>query len=165
MNKRVLALISVFAMSALTAGCVNFDVGRAAARSDRPKVTVVDGQIVVDPPALLFSRGQGTTRIQWSLPRDSAWTFPKDGIVIEGEVTALLSGGTIEVKDPSRRDTPTSTVIDRNQKEIVECKASPDFKEFSCLNRNTRPGVYKYTVRVTDGKTTLQRDPPIMNGN
>lgn len=124
---------------------------------------MVNSQIVVNPEVLLFTRGQGATHIKWSLPRDSALRFPADGIVIEGELSSLGRGTTTEVKEPRQRNTPTSTPVDRSQQEIVDCKPSPDFKEFSCLNRNTRSGTYKYTIRVIDGSRTLERDPPIIN--
>lgn len=165
MNTKRLLIVSVALSAALAAsGCAVLDPTRSAP-PDRPKVTVDNGQIQVSPEALIFLRRQGATRITWSLPRDSALTFPADGIVIEGELTALGSGRTIEVRDPKQRTSPTSTAIDRSQNEIVECKRSPDAKEFSCLNRNSRSGVYKYTIRVVDGGRTLERDPAIVNMN
>ncbi len=165
MNKKRLLVVGVAVSAALAAsGCAVLDPTRAA-RPDRPKVSVDNGQIVVSPDALVFLRSQGATRITWSLPRDSALTFPSDGIVIEGELSALGSGRTVEVRDPKQRTSPTSTAIDRSQNEIVDCKPSPDAKEFSCLNRNSRSGVYKYTIRVLDGGRTLERDPAIVNMN
>jgi hypothetical protein len=165
MNMRLSVAGVALAASLLAAGCASIDVARVASGASRPDVTVVNGQIVVNPEVLLFTRGQGATHIKWSLPRDSALRFPADGIVIEGELSSLGRGPTIEVKDPRQRNTPTSTPVDRSQKEIVDCKPSPDFKEFSCLNRNTRAGTYKYTIRVIDGSRTLERDPPIINMN
>lgn len=165
MNTKRLLVLSVAASAVLAAsGCALLDPTRSTS-ADRPKVTVDNGQIVVSPEALVFLRSQGAKRISWSLPRDSALTFPADGIVIEGELTALGSGKTVEVRDPKQRTSPTSTAIDRSQNEIVDCKRSPDAKEFSCLNRNSRSGVYKYTIRVIDGGRTLERDPAIVNMN
>jgi hypothetical protein len=147
MNTKRLLVLSVAASAVLaSSGCAVLDPTRSTS-ADRPKVSVDNGQIVVNPEALVFLRSQGAKRISWSLPRDSALTFPADGIVIEGELSALGSGKTVEVRDPKQRTSPTSTAIDRSQ------------------NRNSRSGVYKYTIRVIDGGRTLERDPAIVNMN
>jgi hypothetical protein len=45
----------------------------------------------------------------------------------------------------------------------VNCQVREGGYEFSCRNRHTRPGVFKYTIRVTDGSTTVEKDPPMVN--
>lgn len=164
MNKRLLLTIVVLSAALAATGCASFDPARGG-RPDRPKVTVENGQIQVNPDVLVFYRSQGAMRVTWALPRESTLRFPQDGIVIEGELTGLAGAKTVEVRDPRQRNTPTSTPINRSQNEIVDCKPSPDFKEFSCLNRNTRSGVYKYTIRVNDGGKTLELDPAFVNMN
>ena len=60
-------------------------------------VSVVNNQVVADPPTISAGGGQNVT-IQWNLTTPG-WTFPDDGIVIEnnnGEFTQLrpIAGGT-----------------------------------------------------------------------
>ena len=51
----------------------------------------------------------------------------------------------------------------RAQDEIVGCRPIDDNAAFTCLNRHTRPGIYKYTVRVVTQGGVVAQDPQIMN--
>lgn len=136
--------------------------------SDDPKVLVVDGRLTVvnSEPLTFHKRGQVT--ITWRLPQFSRYTFAEDGIVIEGR---LVSQTPREPKGPGQpRDSRApllvqqTIVLDKNQIQIVDCNRGKNPKEFSCVNRNTEPGKYKYTIRVMDGSTQLEPlDPWIMN--
>jgi hypothetical protein len=102
----------------------------------RPQVAVVAGQhVVVSPEPLVFPSGGGEVVIIWQLPRGASYRFPENGIVIDGK-----------------------------QEEIIRCSPRNDGLEFSCLNRHTKPGKYKYTIRVLDGSKPLEPlDPFIAN--
>jgi hypothetical protein len=112
--------------------------GRYGAGPDpaRPQVFVVSGQhVVVSPEPLVFPSGGSEVTIVWQLPRGGSFRFPENGIVIDGA-----------------------------QEEIVRCAPRAEGLEFSCLNRHTRPGKYKYTIRVLDGSKPLAPlDPYIVN--
>lgn len=116
-------------------------VGRGvlAQPSDRPEVTVLNGEIRVQPDPLRFEPGRRNVHINWRLPNDSPHRFAENGIVIDREVTNR-SGG--------------------QQTEVIDCRVTADGKQFSCLNKNTRPGVYKYTIRLMG---LPPKDPSIVN--
>lgn len=122
-----------------------------------PQVTVKGGQVLVSPEVLYFLPNEKNVVVTWRLPMPSKLSFPGNGIVIEGEIIDQVIRGSKETK------VPDSVVLNSNQNEIINCARSKDGLEFTCLNRNTRPGVYKYTVRVRDGDKTLERDPPFVN--
>jgi hypothetical protein len=102
----------------------------------RPQVFVVgDRYPVVNQEPLVFLRGGGEVTIVWQLPPESKYRFPANGIVIEGK-----------------------------QDEIVRCGPRNEGLEFTCLNRHTQPGKYKYTIRVQEGSRPLEPlDPVIYN--
>ncbi len=98
-------------------------------------VTTVDGkQIVVDQEPIYFARGIQNVRVTWKLPVDSKYKFPKDGVVI---------------KDAGE--------------EIVDCRPAQDGLSFSCLNRHTKPGKFKYTVRLEGTPAIAPLDPVVVN--
>ena len=73
--------------------------------------------------------------IVWRLPFGSPYTFPRNGIVV--------------------RDAPEGE---------FRCSAADDAKTFTCLDRNSRPARYKYTIVVQrDGKPLEPLDPFIYN--
>jgi hypothetical protein len=120
----------------------------------------------VSPNPLTFGKDQKNVTIAWRLPQGSKLRFAaKDGIVIDGEVTgnfhpnpdARLYGGKVSSGNTS------GMVPDPRQTEIVDCKVGKDGLEFTCLNKHTRPGIFKYTIKLTDGKTEFVRDPDILN--
>lgn len=101
----------------------------------KPAVAVVDGKIEVRPDPLVFEPDAVNVIITWTLPTESALTFSREGIVFEGK-----------------------------QDEIVRCALGEDPKVFTCLNRHTKPGEYKYTVRLLDGgKPLAPLDPTVRN--
>ncbi len=101
----------------------------------RPAVDVVGGRfVVVSPEPLVFLKDQRDVLITWQLPPDGKLRFPRDGIVIE-------QGG----------------------EEFVNCGPRNDGLAFSCLNRHSKPGKYRYTIRVLVGEKRIESDPTIMN--
>jgi hypothetical protein len=134
-----LAALCVLALS----GC---DILRGAFNmptNEKPVVTVVNNEIFVDPEPLRFTPEQRNVTIIWRL-QDSALRFADNGVRIDGEVVA---GGR-----------PVA------QNEIVDCRVVGDGRQFMCLNKNTRPGKYKYTVRVRLANGSIvEKDPTIFN--
>ena len=100
-----------------------------------PLVSITDGkQIVVNQETIVFAKDVRNVRINWRLPADSKYTFPKDGIVFS-----------------------------EAREEIVDCRPAEDARSFSCLNRHTRPGKYKYTIKVQGTPVVKELDPIIVN--
>ncbi|MCA0241797.1 MAG: hypothetical protein LCI02_13135 [Proteobacteria bacterium] len=136
--------LALVAVAALLGGCMGHHMphGSGGAMGPRgeamyanPLVSVKGGVIAVSPDPLVFTKDEKNVRITWRLGAGDL-RFPENGIVIEGP----------------------------RQDEIVDCKPGEGGREFSCLNRNTRPGKYKYTIRVMqDGKELRPRDPEITN--
>jgi hypothetical protein len=149
MNKRLFVYI---ACALGLSGCAHLKWVPSLEERSLPQVTVKDGRIVVTPEILFYFKDEREVDIVFQLPRGGGFTFPTDnGLVIEGELL-----------DQVIRGERTSVVLDRNQKEIA-CKWRSEV-EFVCRNMHTRPGVYKYTIRVIDkDKRTVQRDPPMVN--
>lgn len=76
------------------------------------------------------------TTLTWRLPRFGSLTFARDGIVVH--------------------DAPEGE---------FRCAPAEDAKVFTCEDRYTRPGRYKYSVHVLeDGKPLPPLDPFIING-
>lgn len=143
------------ACALLLAGCAHF-----AQPPDpvRPQVSVVNGRlIVVNAEPLTFTR-RGEVTITWHLPSGSNYTFDeRAGIVVDGRLVN-------ETRVPRDGLLVQTYVLDPKQDEIVNCRRSREGSEFSCLNRNTKPGRYKYTIRVRDGSKLLEPlDPWMVN--
>ncbi|MEQ1515552.1 MAG: hypothetical protein ABL931_03580 [Usitatibacteraceae bacterium] len=101
-----------------------------------PRVSVLGGkQIVVDQEPLFFAKGVVNVRINWQLPADSKNTFPKDGITFDR--------GAVE--------------------ELVDCRPEKNGLVFSCLNRHTKPGKYKYTIKLDGEPKVAPLDPVLVN--
>ena len=101
----------------------------------RTGVSVVDGKrIVVGQEPIYFSKGTQNVRFAWQLPPDSQYTFPRDGVV---------------VKDAGD--------------EIVDCHPEQNGLGFSCLNKHTKPGKYKYTIKLDGLPAVPPLDPIIDN--
>ena len=153
MKKRLLVYV-VLALA--LSGCTTLKWVPRFEERRTPQVTVSEGRIVVTPEILFYFQDERDFDITFQLPKESGLTFPaKEAVVIEGELTDALirSGGRIAV------------VLDENQKEIERfCRRLSDI-EVRCHNLHTRPGVYKYTIRVNgkDRRTLLSRDPPMVN--
>jgi outer membrane lipoprotein SlyB len=134
------------------AGCQTRDKGSAPPpppSSATPVVNIKDGAPAsVSPNPLTFSKGQGEVTIVWSIGAAGYRFAGKNGIYIDGELVGGSSGKLV-----------------KEQNEIVKCSANSDRTQYSCLNRNTRKGDYKYTVNLetADGKPTKPLDPTIAN--
>lgn len=114
------------------------------ASPDKPVVSVIGDQPSVDPEPLRFRRSQRNVTIIWRL-ETPGFVFTSDGIRIDGEVV----GGGVQP-----------------QAEIVDGRLTANGRQFVWLNKNTRPGTYKYTIRVqAPGGPVLEKDPSIINGN
>jgi len=134
MQKSMLAA-SLLAALTLTAG--------AFAQSPVVNVTLVNGQIRVDRDPVEVARRMGRdVPIRWQIDPRENYSFDPTGIRVEGE------------------QTPTGL---RPQDQLPrECNGGP--KHVTCVNRNTRPGQFKYTVRLRDrNQTLIERDPIIIN--
>jgi hypothetical protein len=100
------------------------------------RTAIADGKrIIVNQEPIYFPRGLKNTRVTWNVPANSNYTFGRDGVVVE-------KGGD----------------------EIVDCKPSEDRKSFSCLNRHTKPGKYKYTIKF-EGKPAIEPLDPTMDND
>lgn len=148
------SFLIVAAVSALLAGCAgrphpgpggygghgDRPMGMGMVRvldPSRPMVSVVgDKIIVVDQEPLVFGPDQKDVTIVWSLPSDSKYRFPKDGIV-----------------------------VDKPGEEIVRCQPLDGGLRYSCLNRNSTPTQvkYSYTIRLMAGDRAIASDPTIVN--
>ena len=151
MNKKLL-IAALFAV--LLAGCAHHDRrgGDKEVNATTPQVSVVDGRVVA-PAALVYLRGQPAVTITWQLPRDAKVRFAENGIVIEGRL----------LNEVLRGDKP-SVVLDPRQNDIVDCKRGREGLEFSCLNKHTQPGIFKYTIRLIDeSQKQLVLDPAVVN--
>lgn len=103
-----------------------------------PVVLVANGTITVDQETLRFSKDLVNVRITWRLQSKDGGklTFPANGVVFERAARG----------------------------EIVECQRSKDNTEFSCINRHTKPGVYRYGINVDEnGEPLKPLDPYVMN--
>ncbi len=163
--KRLISAALLLGVAALT-GCAQINVVSPRGTTvlqplevrANPRVTVENGRIVVKPEILVFGNREGPVTITWRLPKDSAYRFTRvGGVVIEGELLDKV----IRNKDGRAE----GVVLDPAQQEVVDCKIAEDGLTASCVNRNTRPFAFKYTLRVSDGKTTIERDPPAINGD
>lgn len=146
--KRLLLVASLCVLG--LSGCAQFNRIFNIASDETPVVLIVNGEVEeVAPDPLRFNKAQGRVVIYWQAP--SGYRFAaKNGIFIDGE----LIGG------PRGKLEPT-------QNEIVECgAANAERTEFSCVNRNSRRGIFKYTVNMesNDGKPLKPFDPSIYNG-
>jgi hypothetical protein len=125
-------------------------------------ITFKDGlkpAVAVFPDPLYFRKDQIDVRIVWRLPEGLGLTFPANGIVIEGEVTNKPPNN-----DKTQRGAAAQSLfVVKEQNEIVDCRPAEGGLEFSCLYKHTRPGVFKYTIRVlSDGKPLDALDPTVM---
>lgn len=143
MNKHLIAAAS---LALLLGGCASHHHGPMRG-PERPVVEVGGDSVkAVSPDPLRFRVGQGAAVITWRLGADG-YAFAANGIVIDGEL-----------------DRPGGKLKSREQNEIIDCRPLANGRQFQCINRNTRAGAFKYTVRVLrDGKALAPFDPEIMN--
>ncbi len=98
-------------------------------------LSIADGkQIVVSQEPIYFAKNMKDVTVTWHAPVKFNYTFGANGIVIE-----------------------------KKGNEFVDCKPAVDGRSFSCLNKHTKPGTYKYTVTL-DGKPAIAPlDPALVN--
>lgn len=134
--------------TALLAGCAPFYLFLKIPTNATPVVRV-ENQVIraVEPEPLRFRAGAGEVTITWQVDDPNLLFVSTTGIFIDGE---RIAGK-----------------INKDQNEIVRCVPDSERRRFTCLNRNTRKGEYKYTVRLEtrDGKPLKPFDPSIINGD
>ena len=129
------SIFIVAAAGIMLTACASHHAYGPKADPQNPLVSIVDGkQIVVNQDPLVYAKEVQNVRITWRLPADSKYTFPKDGIV-----------------------------VNEAREEIVDCRPAEDGRSFSCLNRHTRPGKYKYNIKVQGTPVVPVLDPVIVN--
>ena len=150
--RKTLALIAALLAAAL-AGCAEYPfMPEKGPDPQRPRVSTDGRTIAVDQELLLFRQGREPVQVSWSLPADGPWRFvPERGIVIEGRLTEELTRG------------ERPAVLLAKQDEIVNCAADERRITYTCTNKRSRFGIYKYTIRITDGNRIIERDPLISN--
>lgn len=133
--KRSMLAASLLAALTWTAG--------AFAQSPVVNVTLVNGQIQVDPDPVNVERQLGrNVPIRWQIDPRADFSFDPTAIRVEGEKTP----GGLRPQDQLPR----------------ECNGGP--KNVTCVNRNTKLGQFKYTVRLRDrNQALIERDPIIIN--
>lgn len=106
-----------------------------------PNVFVLNGQLVVDQEPIRlwlrdYDKERRTVRIEWALAAnsESQWLKPEEAIVFRPDP----KGRQCEVRGAGR-------------------------KVLACTLPYERGASYKYTLKATDGKTTLVLDPNIVN--
>ena len=142
---RLAALLSTALATALLGGCGmhhhhHHQPPRGGGGGDpaAPLVIVTKGTIAVDQETLRFGKDLVNVRITWRLQSKDGGklTFPANGVVFERAARG----------------------------EIVDCQRSKDNTEFSCINKHTKPGLYRYGINVDeDGQPLKPLDPYIMN--
>ena len=134
MKKSILAA-SLLAALTWTAG--------AFAQPPAVKVSLVNGQIRVDRDPVEVERQMGqNVPIRWQIDPRADFSFDPTAIRVEGE--------------------KTSTGLRPQDQLPRECNGGP--KHVTCVNRNTKRGEFKYTVRLRDRNHALiERDPIIIN--
>jgi hypothetical protein len=134
--KKNLVLVAV---TLFLAGCAHQHHGRMMGGylpdPLNPQVFVVDGRgIAVNQEPIYIARDRKDVRIVWSLPAGSAYTFPDDGIVVQ-----------------------------ENRGEF-KCSMGESKQQFACQFANSRPGKFKYNIKVLDGgKPLTPLDPSIVS--
>lgn len=146
--KRLL-LIAAAALSTLLAGCTIIYTsdrcpvctsGGGKGDPANPAVFIADGNIQVDQQVLRFAKDQVNVTITWRLLNpgkdgNSGLRFPDNGIVFERSADGEIS-----------------------------CTRSADGLVFRCLNKHSKPGIYKYGVNVNEnGRALKPLDPIVWN--
>jgi len=128
----------VVAVAALS-GCAYYAPGGKLPLPETPQVRVANGKlIVVDQEPIAVPRGKRDFRITWQLPRGLQYRFPREGGIVVAE----------------------------SRDQIYGCQREDEFSYF-CVDRNTAPGRFKYTITVLDAangdKPLAPLDPWIVN--
>ena len=157
-------------LAALLGGCASVPQPDFLRNAASPQI-VLDaktgpGSFTVSPPTLIFPEGQGRVNIVWRLPDGAAKAglrfAERNGIFINGEIISKVRTVPLKSGDMSREG-PGRIVLDGKQTEIVDCTVGKDGLEYSCVNLHTRPGLFKYTITLTDGANEYILDPEVAN--
>ncbi len=134
----------VAGLFALLAGCTiniyhdgKHHSGGGKASATNPMVVVEEGKVLrVDPDPITFAKDQVDVTVTWHLPKGKGLRFPPNAITFDAA----------------------------GSEEFVKCRPSEDASSYSCLNRHSKPGRYKYDVLVQqDGKLLDKLDPEAWN--
>lgn len=150
--KRSSLLLAAAAASALLLSACQTGIYPKGVDPAKPQVSVENGRIRVVPDVMVFRADERNVTMTWQLPADSKLRFADNGIVFEGEITEQVIKGQ-----------PPSVVLNPAQQEIGRCTRARDGLSFTCENRHSRPGLYKYTIRVQQDGRIVERDPFVMN--
>jgi hypothetical protein len=160
-------------LASLLTGCAMVDPGPKVPHIDVLRVKLVKDaagtqRVVLDPPVFLIESGSkfGDGLIVWRLEKGAGLSFDgMRGIFIDGEVqeaTQIEPLSRLTGKDTGN-DNPKILRrlqnIDPQQKEIGPCTVGPDHLTYTCVNKRSRPGHFKYTVRVHDATNQFILDP------
>lgn len=99
----------------------------------QPNVSVISGYVVVNLEPIVIDKNEKDVWITWQLTPGSPYTFPNDGIVIAGAGDEF------------------------------NCHREENKQRFSCKDKHSKPGRYKYTIRVDGPENPEPLDPSIMN--
>ena len=157
-------------LAALLGGCASYPQPDYLRNAASPQIVVDPAAgpkaFTVSPATLIFLTGQGPVDIVWRLPEAAAKSglrfAERNGIFINGEIISTVRTVPLKGGD-SAREGPGRIVLAGKQTEIVDCKRGKDGLEYSCFNKHSRPGFFKYTITLTDGVNEYVLDPEIAN--
>ena len=134
--KNTLLAGALLAIGAWTAG--------ASAQPQAVTVTLAGNQIRADPDQVIVERRMGSNVvIHWRLPPGADYRFDPTGIVVNGEQTP----GGLRPQDQLPSSCPSASPV-----------------QVTCINRNTRTGTFKYTIRLLNrDQRPVELDPLIVN--
>lgn len=122
------------------------------ASDQNPVVNVVSGSASVQPDPLRFRRDQRAVVITWEIAAGSPFRFKR--------AEPGRPGG-IHIDSESGKPGRDAQHIDA---EFHGGQVIADGRRFQIVNRNSRAGTYKYSVRlVGPGNVELTLDPAIIN--
>jgi hypothetical protein len=122
------------------------------ATDENPVVNVVNGVASVQPDPLRFRRDRGAVVITWEVAAGSLFRFKR--------IQPGRPGG-IHIDSESGRPGRDAAHIDA---EFHGGNVIADGRKFQLVNRNSRAGSYKYSVRlIGPGNVELTLDPAIIN--
>jgi hypothetical protein len=139
----------------LLSACACFEP--SAPPPTHPVVSVISGTtpVVVPDPLYFSGKYKGhDTKIVWRLAAGESYRFARSGIVVMNGDGEILCG---DERGEQQKATDGGTGAGLGR--------SPDGLEFTCLNRYTKEGAYKYTIRIDGpGGALPPLDPAIVNG-
>lgn len=146
-------LVAAAAASTLVSGCAWLQ--RQQGTPLHPVVTLINGEIDIQPPVLRYRRSEGPVTITWRLaPRDGVRLADPAVVLEDPRRSKLAVDAGLRQDCPNGYDSPVG---------VFSCGPGERANEYVCKNANARPGCYKYTMRLmVDGKL-VEKDPPIIN--